>query len=126
MKKTTDLSSIVKIADHKRAETTWICRAAIVDGKPQIIRMARIVLVYPADGAGTLRGAVTDWGVDGIGSEPVHYVGSVGGYGYDKRTALLEGATVGGVELGDHCNGRGKPTLQSACDARGWEIIGSL
>lgn len=108
---TSNLADIVKILDHPRAVVSWILRPALdSNGAPVVVRVARIVTVRPVDGAGTLRVAVTDWGVQGTGN-PAHYVGKAGGYGYDKRTAALAGATVAGIQLGDHCDHAGRPTL---------------
>jgi hypothetical protein len=40
-------------------------------------------------------------------------------------TAALAGARVGGVELGDHCDHKGRPTLDHLRYAQGWEVIGN-
>ena len=113
--KTDILAKVRKVLDHDRCETHWVLRA--VDSK--IVQVARVAIVYPRDGAGLLRVAVTDWGEDGNGPA-VHHVGQAGGYGYDKRTAALAGATVGGVTIGDHCNSKGDPRVDSLCAAKGW------
>ena len=118
--RTHDLSVIVKLLDHPRAVTSWILRPALdASGAPVIVTVARIVKVYPRDGAGTLRVAVTDWGHDGNGN-PAHYIGKAGGYGYDKLTAALAGATVAGIELGDHCDHAGRPTLDRVVNDNGY------
>lgn len=119
-------SAVVALMDHKRAETTWVCRAILDGDKPKIERIARIVCVYPTDGAGRLRVAVTDWGKLGADHTPAHYTGQAGGYGYDKMSAALDGATIGGFTIGDHCDRDGNPTLRDLCQREGWEIIGSL
>lgn len=123
-KLTTDLSRVSSILNHDRAETTWIARAVLVDGVPTIERIARIVLVWPRDGAGRLRACVTDWGKRNAHGEPAQYVAHVTGWGYDKRSAVLSDCTVGGVELGDHCDGTGRPLLRDLARAQGWEIFG--
>jgi hypothetical protein len=80
--------------------------------------MARLVSVATA---ATTRVLVQDWGPNGDG--PVNnYTGSAGGYGYDRMTAALAGATVGGVTLGDHCGEN--PTLGALASARDWQVIG--
>lgn len=120
-KSTVSVSTVRSIMDHKRAQTSWICRAIIgADGRPKIEKLARIVRVCPVDGMGRLRVAVTDW-ADG---ECNHYVGSASGCGYDKTTAALDGCKVGGIELGDHCDPDGHPILSDLCRAQGWEHIG--
>jgi hypothetical protein len=117
-------TAVSSILNHDRVAVSWVCRAVIgADGKPTIDKFARIAAVYPKDGAGRLRVAVTDWRE---GEGPVHHVSAVSGYGYDKLTAALTGATVGGVVLGDHCDHAGRPTLRDLAHREGWEVIGSL
>lgn len=118
------VQDVRKLMDHKRHETTWVLAPVLRDGKPEIEMVARIVCVYPADGAGRLRVAVTDWRKRDDG-DPAHYMASAGGYGYDKRTACLDGCTVGGFTLGDHCDSNGDPTLSILCHREGWMIIGN-
>lgn len=107
---------VVALLNHKRAVQQWVCR--VTDGK--IERMARIVTVWPADGAGVVQVGVTDW----TQGEAVHHHGRAGGYGYDKRTAALAGARIGGVELGNWSDPKGRPDLQKLCHENGWELIG--
>ena len=105
------------IINHERTQTAWVCR--VRDGK--IDRFARICVQYPRDGAGRLSVAVTDFRE---GASPAHHVGTASGFGYDKVTAALSGAFVGGVEIGDHCDRKGRPTLRALAQREGWEIIG--
>lgn len=124
MNKQASVSAVSAILNHARAVTSWVCAAELDEsGKPKIRKLVRIVAVYPVDGAGRLRVAVTDWGKDG---DPVHFVESANGFGYDKMTAALAGCTFGGIELGDHCDSAGRPTWRDCAQAHGWEIIGSL
>lgn len=120
---------VVELLNHKRAEITWLCRPGVRDdGQPCIVRMARIVAVYPIDGAGRLRVAVTDWGESGNG-DPVHFYATASGCGYDKLTAAIDGCTLGGIKVGDHCNRDGFPTWKNVPrvkEAEGWEFIGAL
>lgn len=118
------LDAVCTLRDHDRARVSWILRPAIVDGAPAIVTVARIIEVLPRDGAGRARYAVTDWGMDGRAAEPVSYVTSAAGYGYDKRAACLAGCTVGGIELGDHCDHAGRPTLDEAIRAHGLAFVG--
>lgn len=119
-----DLADIVKILDHERTRVGWLVQ--VVDGK--IERRTRIAVQYPRDGAGRLRVAVTDWtGRDG---DPIQFIGTAGGYGYDKLTAALDGATIGGVVVGDH-GGRGddsRPTWRALIDGLRregtWDFLG--
>ena len=145
----TTFDRVCNLLNHARAEVTWVCRPVYryvpadrldlsgyetraeceryCGGKARrvlrIQRIARIVVVYPIDGAGRLRCAVTDWGLSAQG-EASHYYGSASGYGYDKLTAALQGATIGGIEIGDHSDYRGRATLRDLCRSKGWEIIG--
>lgn len=118
------LSAVSAILNHDRAVTSYVCRAVLGDdGKPKIERIARLVCVYPRDGAGRLRVALTAWVP---GADPIHHVATASGYGYDKLTAALAGGIVGGFTLGDHCDRNGCPTLRDLCYREGWEIIGSV
>lgn len=123
--RTHDIASVCKILGHDRVIECWVLRPVLdSDGKPAIEKVARIAWVYPRDGAGTLRVAVTDWALGGGRDLPLQYIGKAGGYGYDKRTAALAGAIVGGVELGDHCNSEGHPQLSTLARQYGWTVIG--
>ena len=117
---TSSLSAVSAILNHDRASTSWVARVG-ADGK--IERIARIVYVWPRDGAGTMKCAVTDWGKRTPTGEPTHYVAKAGGFGYDKAAQALAGATIGGVVLGDHCDPNGGQTLQDTCRANGWELF---
>ncbi len=121
MAKQASIGEVVKILDHDRTASRWVVRPALDgNGKPHIVTIARIAVQYPRDGAGVLRVAVTDWGAtDG----PAQFAGRAGGYGYDKLTAALDGATVGGFELGDHCDSKQRPTLDALCNREGWQIF---
>jgi hypothetical protein len=128
--KQASISDIVKILDHDRASTNWIVRPYIAaDGTAKIERIARIVCVYPRDGAGRLQVAVTDWGIAADGRAdgrplPSQFITSARGFGYDKLSAALAGCTVGGVEVGDHCDSAGRPTVGALVQSRGWEVFG--
>jgi hypothetical protein len=130
MLKPTDHSAIVKLLDHPHASVTWIVRPILKDGKLDIERVARIVAVHPRDGAGRLRIGITDWWrlvdhpVYGKGY-PSHYVASASGFGYDKITACLDGMTIAGFEVGDHCNGRGVPTPRELVNREGLHVFGA-
>lgn len=115
------IDQVAAILNHDRTRVAWVC--AVVDGK--IAKIARILTRYPRDGAGRLTVCVSDWGPTGQSDGgPKHYIGHAGGFGYDKFTACTEGATVGGIELGDHCDHKGRPILREVCRANGWEVIG--
>ena len=119
------VSKVAAILNHDRVATSWVVRAVLVDGKPLIERIARIARVSPLDGIGRMRVAVTDWSV-GKGQDPRQFVTHASGCGYDKRAAALAGCTVGGFELGDHCDPDNKPTLDVLCRREGWEVIGAF
>lgn len=128
MNKQASIADIVKILDHDRVSVTWIVRPILnADGSPGIERIARVAVVYPKDGAGRLRMAVTDWGLDGAhhGRDPGQFVTSCTGFGYDKLTAAIAGCTVGGVEVGDHCDSAGRPTVGEMVRREGWHVFGS-
>ena len=112
-------AAAAKIRNSPRRHTDHV--VAVVDG--QIAVIARIVWALPKDGAGTLRVAVWDWGPDGHGDSGGPQVDSASGCGYDKETAALVGLTIGKVELGDHCDHRGRPTLDTVCNQRGWRWL---
>lgn len=121
-KKSPTIAEVVKILDHKRAETGWVVRPSLDSGgRPCIVRIARVTCVHPADGAGRLTVLVTDWG-DGA-SEAKHYINRVSGYGYDKFTAATSGSTIGGVELGDHSDPDGRPTFRHLMMVQKWETF---
>lgn len=127
MNKQASVSDIVKILDHDRAVVTWVVRPILnPDGTPGIERLTRIAVIYPKDGAGRLRMAITDWGLDSAhhGRHPLHFVTSCTGFGYDKLTAAIEGCTIGGVEVGDHCDSAGRPTAAELCRREGWHVFG--
>ena len=107
-------AAVVRLLDHPRAQVSWVCRA----GGDKIVRMARLVSV--TTNAKT-RVLVQDWGPDG-NSAVSNYIGAAGGYGYDRTTAALAGATVGGEKVGDHCGEN--PTLGALASARDWQVIG--
>lgn len=112
-------SPTARVLSNPRRYTDHV--VAVRDG--EIRTIARIVWAPPADGMAALRVAVYDYGPDGEGTAAVQ-IGAASGCGYDKSTAALAGLTVGGVELGDHCDHKGRPTLRSAERAHGWTILG--
>jgi hypothetical protein len=59
--------------------------------------VATVRWLYPRDGAGSVRCEVYTPG------EGITYRGRAGGYGYDKTTAALAGATIAGFRIANHC-----------------------
>ncbi len=107
-----------KILDNPRARVDHVVRCH----EGRVDTVARIVWALPKDGAGPIRVAVYDWGVNGetfTGPQ----IGTASGYGYDKAAAALAGLTVGGETLGDHCDHHNRPTLSALCAARGWQLL---
>jgi len=102
--KTPTLAQVCAILDHDRCEVGWLL-AAYADpqtGLPRIDRITRIGIVRPRDGAGRLKVCATDWATWYLPCAPTHYLGQAGGYGYDKLTAALDGATIAGRVVSDH------------------------
>lgn len=88
------------------------------NGKPELV--AHIYVARPKDGASKLWVGVVDYDhPDGAKC----YTQSASGYGYDKLTAALAGMTIGGVELGDHCDSKGRQRITEVCDANGWLYV---
>ena len=102
----------LKIRDHKRTERAWVLKHT----PERIEYVAELWLLWPTDGAGRLRVAV--W------ADNRWQVSSANGCGYDKLTACLAGMTFGGVELGDHCDHKGRPTHKQAAKMHGWTLLG--
>lgn len=96
------------LGSHPRAHKGHVVH--VVDGKPEIL--ASIIIAYPVDGAGPLRVAMAS------GGKWSYSVAK--GYGYDKLVAAMAGMVVGGHELGDHSDHKGRPTLQDLCRVQGW------
>lgn len=116
MSKTDILSRVVKIVDHDHGKIAWVC--GVREGK--IVRIARLAQIWGRTGSVTV--ATTDWGAGGDTYPPFHHISRAGGYGCDKVTSALCGATIGGVTLGDH--GGESPTIGQVCEKNGWEIVG--
>jgi hypothetical protein len=105
--------TIGDLLNHPRAEVSHILRAELdTNGRPFINQVARLVVVYPRDGAGRMYVGLTTW-ADGT-HETIHQVDSATGYGYDKLTAAMSGMVLCGIELGDHSDHKGRPILRDA------------
>ena len=116
-----NLDQLRAIRDHERARDSWVL--AICGG--HIVNVARITVLRDKSNVGRLRVAVSDYrpgGVDTSLPETVHFIGSANGGGYDKLTAAMAGATIGGEVLSDHCDPDGHDRLQLLCDKRGWYL----
>lgn len=73
---------------------------AIINKKGE--RVARVLALYPKDGAG--RVTVEVHHIHRVGVEFVKIQqGTACGYGYDKFTAALSGLTIDGIKMMDHC-----------------------
>ena len=102
------------LENHARACTGHVIKTGD-DGKPQTL--AKLVVVYPVDGAGRLRVALFDSAMpDG---KRWSYA-TASGYGYDKLGAALAGMTCGGIPIGDHSDHAGRKTLSDICYQQGW------
>lgn len=120
--------AIRRVLDHDRATSNHVVGVYVdpATGTPSVRVIARIVTQYPKDGAGTLKVVVYDFG---NGTDPQHstdrFYATAGGCGYDKLAACLDGVTIGGVELGDHSDSKGRPTLDVLCRRQGWTWLSS-
>lgn len=102
---------------HPRCSKGAVVRTGS-DGLPEVV--ARVYIVTPSDGAGRLWVGVQDYAhPDG----PRSHVAYAGGYGYDKVTAALCGATIGGIEIGDYCDHKGRMTISELCQSNGWLYV---
>ena len=111
-----------KLMDHDRVQKTDVLVPIMREGKPAIHCVASVFVVYPVKGHGErpLYVSVYDHGNQG----GVWGCDSATGYGYDKLTAALTGLTIGGFELGNHCDSKKRPTLRVLCDREGWTLAG--
>jgi hypothetical protein len=75
------------------------------------------------------RGIVRTWAKgDGVDDSVLAYYISAGGCGYDMLAASTRGIKVYDnndnlVEIGDHCDGKGRPTLDAFVQAQGWRQV---
>ena len=123
MSKATDKQTerALKVRDHENSQHTVICVAELdSDGKPVIRQLASIYVLHSATG-GRVRAAIYDPARD---RENRWQFGEASGYGYDKLASAIEGMTINGKAIGDHCDGKKRPTVRQMCDLYGWEIIG--
>ena len=110
--------------DAQRHGRSLTCRFRTV-AVPEIERIARIIQVWTKGRAyHSVRIGVTDW-AGRPGGDPLHSYGAATGCGYDKRTAALTDCTVGGIELGDHSDYKGRPRLETLCRDNGWDLFGA-
>lgn len=75
-----------------------------------------------------LRGIVRTWSKADLDDSVLAYYISAGGCGYDMLTASTCGIKVYDnndtlVELGDHCDYKGRPTLDAFVQAQGWRQV---
>jgi hypothetical protein len=75
-----------------------------------------------------LRGIVRTWAKGDLDDNVLGYYISAGGGGYDMLAASTRGIKVYDnndvlVELGDHCDGKGRPTLDAFVQAQGWRQV---
>ena len=119
--KATD-KQIATMMHHDRAQTSWVVYATSdTEGNPHIAQIARIITVYPKDGAGRLRVLISDWGPFWK-DEPVrHQYGWAGGYGYNKLDAATDGMTIG-FKVMDH-DGR---SLRDTVRKMGFRMFGDM
>jgi hypothetical protein len=75
-----------------------------------------------------LRGIVRTWAKGDLDDNVLGYYIRAGGCGYDMLTASTRGIKVYDnddtlVELGDHCDLSGRPTLDAFVQAQGWRQV---
>lgn len=87
--------------------------------------LAKVVIKYPNDGAGTLYAMCETWGKDGDGPYEVKY-SKAGGYGYDKKAAALSDFTIAGHRLADHCGYVEAPAMKRAAQLLKQQLVGRV
>lgn len=109
------------IREHERTKTARVLE--VVDGC--IRTVALVCTQYPPKGHADrpLRVAVYSYHRDGH-LEGIT-VGEAGGYGYDKRTAALQGCVIRGFSLGNHCDRLHRDRLENLCEKQGWTLVGN-
>ena len=93
------------MATHYISDKANVTASVILDRKGK--HVATVRWLFPRDGAGVVRCEVSTPG------EGITYRSRAGGYGYDKKTAALSGATVAGTMIANHC-GHGEPSHETA------------
>lgn len=106
-----------KMRQHPRVEESRMWRVTIGDdGKLKQDCLFAVLVTYPRDGAGRLAVGIADYTIP-YPAEDGYWYGTAGGCGYDKVTAAAQDAVVMGVELGDQCDYKGRPTLKAFIDS---------
>ena len=78
-----------------------LARAYVITKGKRIV--AQIHILFPRDGAGTLRAECIQYVGDTDPNRPPYQSATAGGYGYDKEAAALSHFTVDGHKLANHC-----------------------
>ena len=108
------------------SEKGWRPRV-YVDGRG-IIRLRIDTIITDTSQGLHLRGIVRTWSKADLDDNMLAYYISAGGGGYDMLTAATRGIKVYDnddalVDLGDHCDPKGRPTLDAFVQAQGWRQV---
>jgi hypothetical protein len=108
------------------SEKGWSPRV-YVDGRGDIRLRIDSITTDTSQGL-HLRGIVRTWAKADLDDRVLAYYIRAGGGGYDMLTASTRGIAVydnddGLVELGDHCDREGRPTLDAFVQAQGWRQV---
>lgn len=102
---------------HPRMEESRMWRVRIGDdGKLRSDCLFAVIVTYPRDGMGRLAVGIADYTIP-YPSEDGYWYGTASGCGYNKVTGATIGGKIMGVELGDDCDYKGRPTLKAFVDS---------
>lgn len=108
------------------SEKGWSPRV-YVDGQGSIRLRIDSIITDTSQGL-DFRGIVRTWAKGDLDDSVLGYYIRAGGCGYDMLTASTRGIKVYDnndnlVELGDHCDREGRPTLDAFVQAQGWRQV---
>jgi len=115
---------VLRLAEHERCQTSYVVRPVSEEEvqkgySPSIKTLAHIHVVRPPKGHGerALRVGVQSW----HNGEVFYHYAEARGYGYDKLSAALQDASIGG-----HVLAHGSDTLRRLASKNGWTLLGDV